>query len=106
MTVTNQNLIQEEIKRRLNSGNACYHSVQNFFQNWNIQDYNMELHILYSSPSIISSMNWGEEECIRVIGEKTRRIETAGKTKTGGWIILRWIFYRIGWCGLDWSSSG
>jgi hypothetical protein len=27
-TVTNQNLIQEQIKRRLNSGNACYHSVQ------------------------------------------------------------------------------
>jgi hypothetical protein len=27
-TVTNQNLIQEEFKRRLNSGNACYHSVQ------------------------------------------------------------------------------
>jgi hypothetical protein len=30
-TVTNQNLIQEEIKKRLNSGNACYHSVQNLF---------------------------------------------------------------------------
>jgi hypothetical protein len=29
ITVTNQNLIQEEIKRKLNSGNACYHSVQN-----------------------------------------------------------------------------
>jgi hypothetical protein len=28
-TVTNQNLIQVEIKRRQNSGNACYHSVQN-----------------------------------------------------------------------------
>jgi hypothetical protein len=28
-TATNQNLIQKEIKRRLNSGNACYHSVQN-----------------------------------------------------------------------------
>jgi hypothetical protein len=27
-TVTNQNLIQEKIKRRLNSGNACYHLVQ------------------------------------------------------------------------------
>jgi hypothetical protein len=26
-TVTNQNWIREEIKRRLNSGNACYHSV-------------------------------------------------------------------------------
>jgi hypothetical protein len=28
-TVTNQNLFQEEIERRLNSGNECYHSVQN-----------------------------------------------------------------------------
>jgi hypothetical protein len=28
-TVTNQNFIQEEIKRRWNSGNACYHSFQN-----------------------------------------------------------------------------
>jgi sorting nexin-29 len=30
MTVTNQYLIQDEIKMRLNSGYACYHSVQNF----------------------------------------------------------------------------
>jgi hypothetical protein len=29
MAVTNQNLIQEEIKRRSNSDNASYHSVQN-----------------------------------------------------------------------------
>jgi hypothetical protein len=29
MTITNQNLIQEEIKRILNSGNTCNHSVQN-----------------------------------------------------------------------------
>jgi hypothetical protein len=28
-TVTNQNWTQERIKRRLNSDNACYHSVQN-----------------------------------------------------------------------------
>jgi hypothetical protein len=28
-TLTNQNLIVEEIKRRLNFVNACYHSVQN-----------------------------------------------------------------------------
>jgi hypothetical protein len=26
---TNRNWIKEEIKRRLNSGNACYHTVQN-----------------------------------------------------------------------------
>jgi hypothetical protein len=29
MKVTNQNDIHDEIKSRLNSGNACYHSVQN-----------------------------------------------------------------------------
>ena len=28
-SLTNQNSIQEEIKSRLKSGNACYHSVQN-----------------------------------------------------------------------------
>jgi hypothetical protein len=28
-TITNENMIRDEIKRRLNSGNACYHSVQN-----------------------------------------------------------------------------
>jgi hypothetical protein len=33
-TVTNQNFIQEEIKWRLNSGNACYHSVQNIMSSW------------------------------------------------------------------------
>jgi hypothetical protein len=27
--VINQDFIQKEIKRRLNPGNACYHSVQN-----------------------------------------------------------------------------
>jgi hypothetical protein len=29
MTLTNQNDIHDEIKSRLNSGNACYHLVQN-----------------------------------------------------------------------------
>jgi len=28
-TLTNQNSIQKEIKSRLKSGNACYHSLQN-----------------------------------------------------------------------------
>jgi hypothetical protein len=28
-TLANQNSIQEDIKSRLKSGNACYHSVQN-----------------------------------------------------------------------------
>jgi hypothetical protein len=29
-TITDQNCMHEEIKSRLNSGNACYHSVQSF----------------------------------------------------------------------------
>jgi hypothetical protein len=33
-TVTNQNFIQEEIKWRLNSGNACYHSVEIFLRDF------------------------------------------------------------------------
>ena len=44
-TLTNQNLIQEEIKSRLKSGNACYHSVQNLLsssllsKNMKIKEY-------------------------------------------------------------------
>ena len=30
-TLTNQNSLQKEIRSRLKSGNACYHSVQNLF---------------------------------------------------------------------------
>jgi hypothetical protein len=41
-TVTNYNFIYGEIKRKLNSGNACYHSVQNrlLSKNEHIQDCN------------------------------------------------------------------
>jgi len=48
--VTSQNYIQEEIKSTLNSGNACYHSVQSllFFlspagkcEDWNVQNCNL-----------------------------------------------------------------
>jgi hypothetical protein len=42
--VANQNLIQEKIKRRLNSGYVCYHSAQNLLSfhllSRNVQDYN------------------------------------------------------------------
>jgi hypothetical protein len=32
--VANENLIQEEIKRRLNSGNACHYSDQSLLSSW------------------------------------------------------------------------
>jgi hypothetical protein len=37
MTLTNQNDIHDEIKTRLNSGNACYYSVQNILSSRLIQ---------------------------------------------------------------------
>jgi hypothetical protein len=50
MTAMYQNLIQDEVKRRINSGNFCYHSVQNILysrllsknvKNYNMQEYNI-----------------------------------------------------------------
>jgi hypothetical protein len=37
MTLTNKNDIHDEIKRRLNSGNICYYSVQNLLSSHLIQ---------------------------------------------------------------------
>jgi hypothetical protein len=37
--LTYQNSIQEEIKSRLQSGNTCYHSVQNIFFQFAIQKF-------------------------------------------------------------------
>jgi hypothetical protein len=30
-TLTDQNSMQEDLQRRLNAGNACYHSLRSFF---------------------------------------------------------------------------
>ena len=43
-TLTNQNSIQEEIKSRLKSGNACYHSVQNLLSS-NLLSKNIKIKI-------------------------------------------------------------
>jgi hypothetical protein len=43
-TVTNQNLIQAEVKSRLNSGNACSHSVQNLLSS-RLLSKNMKIRI-------------------------------------------------------------
>jgi hypothetical protein len=48
-SLTDQNCIQEKIKSRLNSGNACYHSVQTLYvsrllsRNVNIKIYKPQL---------------------------------------------------------------
>jgi hypothetical protein len=43
-TLTNRNSIQEEIKSRLKSGNACYHSVQDFLSS-SLQSKNTKIKI-------------------------------------------------------------
>ena len=43
-TLTNQNSIVEEIKSRLRSGNACYHSVQNILSS-RLQSKNLKIKI-------------------------------------------------------------
>jgi hypothetical protein len=43
-TLTDQNCMHEEIQSRLNSGNACYHSVQNLLSS-HLQSRNLEVKI-------------------------------------------------------------
>jgi hypothetical protein len=72
-TVTNKNLILEESKRRLNSDNACYHSVQNFLssrllsKNLKIRIYNTIILpvVLYGCDAW--SLTLREEHRLRVL---------------------------------------
>jgi hypothetical protein len=65
-------LIQEEIKRRLNSGNACYHSVQNLLssrllsKNLKIKIYNTTILPLVLNGCETWSLTLREERRLRV----------------------------------------
>jgi hypothetical protein len=93
MTVTNQNLIQEEIKRRLNSGNACYHSVKNLLpscllpKNIKVRIYKTIILpvVLYGSETW--SLTVREERKLRVFENRVlRRIFGPKRDRVmGGW---------------------
>jgi hypothetical protein len=68
-TATNQNLIQEEIKRRLNSGNACYHSVQNLLSS-RLLSKNLKIRIY--KTIILPVVLYGCETWSLTLGEKHR----------------------------------
>jgi hypothetical protein len=70
-TVTNQNFIQEEIKRRLNSGNACYeyHSVQNLLSS-RLLSKNLKTRIF--KTIILSVVLYGCETCSLTLREEHR----------------------------------
>jgi hypothetical protein len=88
MTITNQNLIQEEINMRLNLGNACYHSVQNILSS-TLLSKNIKIRILpvdlYGCE--IWSLTLREEHRLRVFENRVlRRIFGPKRNEvTGGW---------------------
>ena len=58
--LTYQNSIQEEIKSRLKSGNACYHSVQNLLSS-NLLSLNLKIKINKAIilPVVLCGCCWG-----------------------------------------------
>jgi hypothetical protein len=69
-TVTNRNLIQEEIKRRLNSGSACYHSVQNLLS-FRLLSKNLKIRIY--NTIILPVVLYGGETWSLTLREEHRR---------------------------------
>jgi len=92
-TLTNQNSIQEEIKSRLKSGSACYHSVQNrlssslLSKNLNIKIYRTIILpvVLYGCETW--SLKLREERRLRVFENRVlRRIIGSKRDEvTGEW---------------------
>jgi hypothetical protein len=93
MTVTNQNLIQEEIKWGFNSGNACYHSVQNLLssrllsKNVKVRLYKTIIFTVVLYGCETWSLAVREEHKLRVFENRMlRRIfGTKRNGVTGGW---------------------
>jgi hypothetical protein len=86
-------LIQAEIKRRLNSGNACYHSVQNLLSSRLLpKNVNVRIYKNVISPVVIYGCEtWSpilrEEHKLRVFENRVlRRIfGPKGEEMMGGW---------------------
>jgi hypothetical protein len=71
-TVTNQNLIQEEIKKRLNSGNACYHSVQKLLSS-RLLSKNVKIKI-YKTIILLVVLHWCETLSLTLREEHNLRV--------------------------------
>jgi hypothetical protein len=104
MTVTNQNLVQKGIKRRMNSGDACYHLVQNILSS----------HLLskYLEIGIIKFMRWAGH--VTQMGEKRNAYRLLVGRPEGkrplGRPRCRWVnnimtdLADVGWDGVDWTG--
>jgi len=67
--LTNQNSIQEEIKSRLKSGNACYHPAQNLFPS-SLLSKNLKIKILRTI--ILPVVLYGYETWLLTLREERR----------------------------------
>jgi hypothetical protein len=68
-TITNRNLIREEIKRRVNSGNACYYSVQNVLSFYLLSE---NVTIIMYKITILSVVLYGRETWSLTLREEHR----------------------------------
>jgi hypothetical protein len=92
MTITNQNLVQEKFKRILNSGNACYYSLQNLLSS---RLLSKNLKITICKTIILPVVRYGCETWsltlkdahrLRVYENRVLRISVMKRGKvTGGW---------------------
>jgi hypothetical protein len=91
-TLTNQNDIRDEIKNRLNSGNACYHPVQNLLssrlisKNLKIKIYKTVILpvVLYGCETWSPTL--GEEHRLRVFENRVlRKIFGTKREEDGSW---------------------
>ena len=80
-TLTNQNPIQEEIKSRMNSGNACYHLMQNLLSSAFISKY---LKITTYRTIILPNVYWCETWSLTLREERRMRVSEK--------MVLRRIF--------------
>jgi len=91
-TFMNQNFIQEEIKSRFKSGNACYHSVQNLLSSSVLsKNIKIKIHRTIISPVVLYGCEtWSltlREECRVLVFENrmlrrifgTKKYEIAGE---------------------------
>jgi hypothetical protein len=89
-TLTNQNDIRDEIKNRLNSGNACYYSVQNLLSSGLIsKTLKIKIYKTIILPVVLYgcetwSLTSGEEHRLRVFENRVLRKIFGPKRKEDG----------------------
>jgi len=83
-SLTNQNSIQEEIKSRLKSGNACYHSVQNLLSSSMLsKNFKIKIHRTIILPVVLKITEEGEKKKRRKKErKKEKRCQTNSKINT------------------------